>query len=111
MPAASVTTTWISTGPSGAAVESQLADQGPDVSVATVEKEAAPETLTWKATEATPEVASEAAAASAIVPERTPPAAGAVTTAVSGAVLSTVLPSRLVVEVLPTPSVIRTRRS
>src|SRR5689334_25432527 len=114
LPAASVTETRTSTGPSGTpgAGVHEPVNGAPFVSASTVVNELEPVGFTSKVTVATPDVWSAAAAASAIVP--TPafaPAAGAVTATPVGAVLSTVLADRTTVVVLPAPSVTISSRS
>ena len=84
----------------------------PFVSASTVVNDEAPVGLTWNATEATPEVASLAVAASAIVePPTFAPPAGAVTAAASGDVLSIVFAESATVVVLPAVSVTMISRS
>src|SRR6478736_10016220 len=108
LPATSVTATRTSTGPSGipgAGLQTPV-NGAPFVSASTVVNDEAPVGLTWNATEATPEVASVAVAASAIVePPTFAPAAGAVTAALSGAVLSIVFAESATVVELPAVSV------
>ena len=82
------------------------------MSASTVVNDAAPVGLTSNATVATPEVASVAVAAKAIAPAPMfAPAAGAVTAAPVGAVLSIVFAERTTVVALPAPSVTTSSRS
>src|SRR4051794_4124366 len=90
-PATSVAPTRTSTGPSGvpgAGLQAPV-NGAPFVSASTVVNDEAPVGFTWNATEATPDVTSEALAARPMLDAPMfAPAAGEVTTALSGAVLS-----------------------
>ena len=97
------TRTWV--GPSSEPTELHEPVYGAAVDASTVMKSAAPTGLTWKATAATPEVASCATAANAIVPLRSASAAGVVTAPLSGEVLSTVFGESATVVALPAVSV------
>ncbi len=82
LPATSFASTVTETGPSGVDVESQFTDAGEPAAVPTTVP------FTLKTIWPTPEVASDAVPVSVTVPLTCAPAAGAVTAAELGAVLS-----------------------
>src|SRR3954468_20113065 len=114
LPATSVTATRTWTGPSGvpgAGLQTPV-NGAPFVSASTVVNDEAPVGFTWNATEATPDVTSVALAARGVVdPPMFAPAAGAVTVAPAGAVLSIVFAESETVVVLPAVSVTMISRS
>src|SRR5688572_6911566 len=112
LPAPSVATTLISTGPSATELLSQVVETSPEAALATVVKPAAPAGLSWTAVDEIPEVASPAEPPSATDPETKLPPAGVETVAV-GEPLSTVFgrPGSSWIVSLPSWSSTRARRS
>ncbi len=112
LPAPSVATTLISTGPSPTELESQVVETAEEALLATVVKPEAPSGLSWIAVAEMPESASFAEPPSATGPETKLPPAGVETVAV-GAPLSTVFgrSGRSWIVSLPSSSSTRTRRS
>src|SRR3954452_11358111 len=113
-PATSIAATRTSTGPSGvpgAGLQAPV-NGAPFVSASTVVNDDAPVGFTSNATEATPEVTSEALAAKEMLdPPTFAAAAGAVTVALAGAVLSIVFAESATIVALPAVSVTMSSRS
>src|SRR4051794_39634700 len=108
LPATSIAATRTSTGPSGVPGAGLQApgNGAPFVSASTVVNDDAPVGFTSNATEATPEVTSEALAAKEMLdPPTFAAAAGAVTVALAGAVLSIVFAESATIVALPAVSV------